>query len=189
MIEIDEGHISDIRVWIKRKDDAIDLIEQYRVSYVKYFEESFSKTVFLRKFTSPKFVIEFGSGIRVAYIPASEVTDDVDLTMNHLAPGRPWKFKKEKPIRLGITFEDASGSLDVKPKSPKVALQLFAALEVVFKKMISETEHDFIMFTGDSQHQRLYDVLAKRISKMGSYVNKSQLGDVNQYILIKKGVE
>ena len=81
VIEIDEGHISDIRVWIKRKDDAIDLIEQYRVSYVKYFEESFSKTVFLRKLTSRKFVIEFGSGIRGAYIPASEVTVEVDVTM------------------------------------------------------------------------------------------------------------
>jgi len=81
IIEIDEGHISNIRVWIKRKDDASDLIEEYNVSYIKYFEESFSKTVFLRKLTSRKFVVEFGSGIRGAYIPSAEVSVKVDITM------------------------------------------------------------------------------------------------------------
>ena len=81
IVEIDEGHISDIRVWIKRKEDSIDLLEEYKVNYVKYFEESFSKTVFLRKLTSRKFVIEFGSGIRGAYIPSAEVTVRVDITM------------------------------------------------------------------------------------------------------------
>lgn len=81
IIEIEEGHISDIRVFVKKKEDAVDLLEEYKVSYVKYFEESFSKTVFLRKLTSRKFVIEFGSGIRGAYIPSSEVSVAVDITM------------------------------------------------------------------------------------------------------------
>jgi len=81
VIEIDEGHISDIRVWVKRKDDSSNLLEEYNVNYVKYFEESFSKTVFLRKLTSRKFVIEFGSGIRGAYIPSAEITVRVDVTM------------------------------------------------------------------------------------------------------------
>ena len=81
IVEIDDGHISDISVFVKLKGVSADLTEEYKVSYVKYFEESFSKTVFLRKLTSKKFVIEFGSGIRGAYIPSAEVTIRVEVTM------------------------------------------------------------------------------------------------------------
>lgn len=78
IIEIDEGHIADIKVEIRPKGTA--LYEQYNVNYVKYFEESFSKTVFLRKLTSQKFVIEFGSGVRGAYVPSSDVRVQVKIT-------------------------------------------------------------------------------------------------------------
>jgi hypothetical protein len=80
IVEIDDGHISDIRVWVKSKNVASDLSEEYKVSYVKYFEESFSKTVFLRKLTSRKFVVEFGSGIRGAFVPAADVKIELSVT-------------------------------------------------------------------------------------------------------------
>lgn len=80
VIEIADGHIADIRVWVKSRNTASDLTEEYKVSYVKYFEESFSKTVFLRKLTSKKFIIEFGSGIRGAFIPSADITVQVTVT-------------------------------------------------------------------------------------------------------------
>jgi hypothetical protein len=80
VIEISDGHIEDIRVWVKTRNVAFDLLEEYSVNYVKYFEESYSKTVFLRKLTSRKFVIEFGSGIRGAYVPAASVVVNVKVT-------------------------------------------------------------------------------------------------------------
>jgi hypothetical protein len=78
VVEIDDGHISDITVSIKTKNSSTE--EEYQVKYVKYFEESFSKTVFLRKLTSKKFVVEFGSGVRGAYIPSATVNISVKIT-------------------------------------------------------------------------------------------------------------
>ena len=78
IIEIDEGFIADINVSIRPKGASV--YEEYGVNYVKYFEESFSKTVFLRKLTSQKFVIEFGSGVRGAYVPSSDVKINVKVT-------------------------------------------------------------------------------------------------------------
>lgn len=78
VIEISDGHIADLRVWVQTKNSSV--VEEYDVNYIKYFEESFSKTVFLRKLTSKKFVLEFGSGIRGAFIPSATITIKVITT-------------------------------------------------------------------------------------------------------------
>lgn len=108
VIEISEGHISDIKVWVQTKNSSIT--EQYDVNYVKYFEESFSKTVFLRKLTSKKFVIEFGSGIRGAFIPSSNIKIEVKITK-----GGKGNLAKESTISTSdyltvINYYDASYS-------------------------------------------------------------------------------
>ncbi len=77
-IEVADGHIADIKVSVKLKG-ATEKTD-YDVKYIKYFEESFSKTVFLRKLTSRKFIIEFGSGVRGAYIPSAEINVKVKIT-------------------------------------------------------------------------------------------------------------
>lgn len=77
-IEISSGHIADIKVLVTAKNSSTT--EEYSVTYVKYFEESNSKTVFLRKLTSTKFIVEFGSGIRGIYIPSANVSITVTVT-------------------------------------------------------------------------------------------------------------
>lgn len=121
IIEIDDGHIADIRVWVKSKNVASDLAEEYKVSYVKYFEESFSKTVFLRKLTSRKFVLEFGSGIRGAFVPAADVSVELKVTR-----GSKGNLSREDIISPNgymtiINYYDASNSYEIQTLSPQSA--------------------------------------------------------------------
>jgi hypothetical protein len=121
VVEIGEGYISDIRVWVQSRNVSSDLAEEYKVSYVKYFEESFSKTVFLRKLTSKKFVIEFGSGIRGAFVPSAEVVIEVKVTR-----GEQGNISREGIVLPSgyatiINYYDSSHGNQIDTLSPQVA--------------------------------------------------------------------
>ena len=71
-IEVDSGYyISDIQVYVTEAGTTNE--NEYTVKYVKWFEDSYSQSVFFRKIASTKYSIEFGSGIRGKWIPSAKV--------------------------------------------------------------------------------------------------------------------
>lgn len=88
-----------------------------------------------------------------------------------------------------IAFEDSSGSLHVSPKDKGVALQLFAALEMVFINFIKKYKPDDFEFSGYSHEKskiKLYGTVAKKIAKRAKYFMQSQTaGDQTLWIFNK----
>jgi hypothetical protein len=76
-----------------------------------------------------------------------------------------------------IVFQDKYGSTKSSQKGGKVALELFAALENVVGYFIKKYQPEAIRFSGASKSkQKLYKLLAKKISKHGYYqLKKSQV--------------
>lgn len=76
----------------------------------------------------------------------------------------------------------------IKDKS-KIALHTFAAIESITKQFIEYQKPDRIEFSaaGDSR-QKLYDLLAKKITQSGKYVDASKMGISSNkyYVFIKK---
>lgn len=80
IIEIENGkYLSDISVEINLLNNE-DVWTKFDIRPVKYFEDSFSNIVFLRNLTATKFLMEFGSGIRGAYVPNSMAKISMNLT-------------------------------------------------------------------------------------------------------------
>ena len=97
-----------------------------------------------------------------------------------------WYFKTEKIYEMQISFIDQHGRYTVDPKAKGVSLQLFAAIEHIFKKDILGARintFDYIFFGGDEMHSKLYSYLVKRIMKSNLFIDASGEGE---FLLIKK---
>jgi len=71
-----------------------------------------------------------------------------------------------------IIFTDESGSIETSTKGPKVALELFAAIEKVTTEFIKKVKPQYILFSSgafEAKKQKLYNTLAQRISKKANY--------------------
>ena len=66
-----------------------------------------------------------------------------------------------------LYFEDATGSMgDDHPKGHGAATDLFAALEIVFKKFYETKKPELIRFTSAGpSHTKLYKLLSRKIAK------------------------
>jgi hypothetical protein len=63
-------------------------------------------------------------------------------------------------------FEDATGSMSPQTKGKDIAIQLFAAFEIVFKEFYEKKKPEIIRFTAAGpSHERLYRHLSKKYAK------------------------
>jgi len=70
--DIDHGHyLSDLQVFVIEDGSTVE--EEYEIKYTKYLEKENSKCVFLRKITSSRYLIEFGSGTRGKWISNASI--------------------------------------------------------------------------------------------------------------------
>lgn len=94
----------------------------------------------------------------------------------------------KSPKWVEIDFEDSSGDMVTVPKSPKEALQLFAAIEYWFKSWSKKKNPEGIIFdsTGETSKNKLYANLAKRISKELDYINLSEYTGMDEFWLVRK---
>ena len=76
--EVEEGYISDLKVFVIENNKNEE--EEYEVKYVKYFETASSKTVFLRKISQTRYVIELGSGLRGKWLPQADIRLVLNIT-------------------------------------------------------------------------------------------------------------
>ena len=86
---------------------------------------------------------------------------------------------------LEITFSDENLFTTKEPKSKGVALKLFAAIEHIFKVDIPKIPHHTITFSGDADHEKLYNLLANRILKSGKYTAPGRISG-GYYYFVKK---
>ena len=95
---------------------------------------------------------------------------DVDII---LTTGDKFELTFEKwGEKWDIIFTDESGSIETSTKGPKVALELFAAIEKVTSEFIIKVKPQYILFSSgafESKKQKLYNTLAQRISKKANY--------------------
>lgn len=76
-----------------------------------------------------------------------------------------------------VTFEDENEYREKAPKRKGAAVELFAALEKVFKQFLEKALPDRFRFLADIDEKsriKLYDLLAKKISKLGFDYKKKQ---------------
>lgn len=79
-----------------------------------------------------------------------------------------WESGDNKNTYWEIGFYDEDGSIDIEPKSNSIALKLFAALTIAFKKFLqSKKPKDFLFQAKSTEAKRikLYDTIAKKIAK------------------------
>lgn len=70
---IDIGqYLSGIDIYVSTEDGE-QTEELYTIKYVKYLESSTSKCVFLRKLTTQRYILEFGSGLRGVWLSNSTI--------------------------------------------------------------------------------------------------------------------
>lgn len=72
-----------------------------------------------------------------------------------------------EPVYIwNMYFEDASGSMAPQAKGKDVAIQLFAAFEIVFKEFYEKKKPEIVRFTAAGpSHEKLYRHLSKKWSK------------------------
>lgn len=75
---IEDGFLTDLNVTVKIPDTQN--WEEFDITPIKYFVDSFDNVAFLRNLTATKFLLEFGSGIRGAYVPKTEAELQIDVT-------------------------------------------------------------------------------------------------------------
>jgi hypothetical protein len=69
---IPAGHyLTDLKVYITKNNSSTE--EEYDIKYTKYLEKGTDKSVFLRKYSSTNYILEFGSGIRGEWVSAATV--------------------------------------------------------------------------------------------------------------------
>lgn len=99
------------------------------------------------------------------------------------------------PALWTITFEDVGGRMEMVEKPKGVALNLFAALETVMEKFIKAKKPLVFEFSAedvggaDTSRMRLYDLLARKISKKAGYDVKVKRGIAKFYLFTKKGLK
>lgn len=69
--EIDDGFLSDITVFVTKKNQLIE--EEYQVKFVKFLEKGNEKVVFLRKLTATSYMLELGSGMCGEWLPQATI--------------------------------------------------------------------------------------------------------------------
>jgi hypothetical protein len=90
-----------------------------------------------------------------------------------------------------VQFFDSAGRDELVSKDKRVGLNLFAALEVVFKEFIKT--YDPLVFTfdakiADKSRVKLYDLLARKIGKHGYDVQHKDR-KFRLYLFTKKGID
>ena len=99
--------------------------------------------------------------------------DTADSVMS-FGPTLTKKFGKQLPFDYWtVSFEDEKGWTSTMPKEEGVALELFAALDTIFRKFIKEKNPEVIYFSGWGESKvKLYTLLAKKIAKgiQGDYI-------------------
>ena len=99
------------------------------------------------------------------------------------------------PALWTITFEDVNAKMEIEEKPKGVALNLFAALENVMEKFIKAKKPLVFEFSAedvggsDTSRMKLYDLLARRISKKAGYDVKVKRGIAKFYLFTKKGLK
>lgn len=69
-----------------------------------------------------------------------------------------------------VEFDDYTGHTETTPKSPSIALKLFAALEEIMKELVKRYNPLQIIFTGKGGSKiKLYDTVSKKIKKIGGF--------------------
>jgi hypothetical protein len=97
-------------------------------------------------------------------LPVSELKDIIGQGIEKL------NFTTNKIKLWHIDFADEHGSMSKDPKSSKIALQLFAALETYFKDFITKKKPDVFNFAGTgASRKKLYNTLSKKIEKNSNY--------------------
>src|SRR6056297_13509 len=80
--EID-NYLSNLQVYVKQPTKEYSPSNEgdfFEVKNIKYLENRHSQSCFLKEFSTNSFILEFGSGLRGAYVPGSEVTIYKNLT-------------------------------------------------------------------------------------------------------------
>ncbi len=102
------------------------------------------------------------------------------------------RFNIDAPAIWNITFEDTAARMDQVPKGKQVALNLFAALEMVFKEFINRKDPLVFQFDADiaePSRVKLYNTLAKRIQKNGFDLDIGHANKTKLYLFMKKGLD
>ena len=127
--EIEDGYIADLKVFVKEKN-AIEE-EEYDVKYVKFFETGSSKTVFLRKITQTKFIIELGSGMRGKWLPQAEVRLLINVTKGETGNFLKLPQTTQKEPQQAILIDlDSSGNVGIGTPSPSATLDVNGDIEI-----------------------------------------------------------
>jgi len=101
---IDDNYLTDIEIYIKEEDS--DIKEKFDIKTVKYLENQFSKTCFLRALTSHNYLVEFGSGVRALHIPNAFVTFYKTLTKGtkgHIYSNKQLKLDSRSVAKIETT--------------------------------------------------------------------------------------
>jgi hypothetical protein len=87
-----------------------------------------------------------------------------------------------------IAFESPTGKFTLEPKKQGTAIQLFAALEYLTKKFIQKYKPEIIYYVGvhEKSRQKLFDTIAKRISKLGYNSAGKFKGKTGNYWILEK---
>jgi hypothetical protein len=102
------------------------------------------------------------------------------------------KMEWDAPAVWDITFEDITGKMDKVDKGKDIALNLFAALEQVFKEFIKMKKPLIFHWMADADEKsrvRLYDLLTRKIAKNGYDTQSSARGSYKFYLFIRKGID
>jgi hypothetical protein len=89
------------------------------------------------------------------------------------------RLVKANIVVWSIAFYDPKGEISVAPKEKGISLQVFAGVEESFKLFMKKYSFDvlhFSSFKNEPSKIKLYDLLAKRISKQGYTKYKKTLG-------------
>lgn len=96
------------------------------------------------------------------------------------------------PAIWTITFEDSAAHMEIEEKPRGVALNLFAAIEKVMRDFVKAKKPLVFSFSSEEFEEsrvKLYNLLAKRISKKGGYDVEVQKGLAQFYLFTKKGLK
>lgn len=92
--------------------------------------------------------------------------------------------------RYEILFVDSEGNIKTSKKSPKVAIELFAAIEKIITSFIVRHKPPVIAFaapkpsstSSEASKKKLYKLLAKKVAKGGKYILLTKDNHIGKYV-------
>lgn len=99
------------------------------------------------------------------------------------------RIRNANLVVWSIAFLDPKGETVVTPKERGISLQVFAGVEESFKLFFKKYRFDILDFTSfksEFSKIKLYDLLAKRISKQGYSYYKKVVGGFVYWIFVNK---